>query len=262
MTKTISSFFSASLLFLALFISGCASTQGQEKVGEILQSHGATQMRKDYDTIIEQLIIYKEKLDLRNPKNYSKSEKNLIYNELKSSQNSIRIKYNNQYLKTYDDYLRIAFDKNNNIVDRNDYLILGLYKLIWDTYKIEKGHQITTLAYHQEDFRKLYYYLEVIKWKIRTSKDKNDNYLFITWQNNWQTELQHQLKQGAAPSWTMIENLYSIKNQRENIFDHSNFNFEVLLNQMIFSVKNSAKTIGNEPVDIGINAMISLVLFL
>jgi hypothetical protein len=262
MGKSIVFFVLPMLLFLALSLTGCASTQGQEKVSEILQSHGATQMRKDYAGIIEQLIVYKEKLDLRNPKNYSKSEKNLIYSELKSGQNSIRIKYNNQYLKTYDDYLKVAFDKNNNITDRNDFLILGLYKLIWDTYGIGKGHQITTLSYNQEDFRKLYYYLEVIKWKIRTSKDKNDNYLFITWQNNWQIELQQQLKKEVPPSWELIENLYSIKNHRETIFEHSNFNFEVLLNQMIFSVKNSAKIIGNEPVDIGINAMISVVLFL
>ena len=70
------------------------------------------------------------------------------------------------------------------------------------------------------------------------------------------------MKMGMKPSWEMLENLSFIKNQKETILDPSNFNFEILLNQMIFHVKNSAKIIGDEPLDIGIDAMISLVLFL
>lgn len=249
------------LYFMLLWcLSGC--TFRQEKVNEVLQSHGATQMHRDYQHIIELLTTYKEKLDARNPSSYSKGQQNYIYHELKYSKNTIRIKQNTTYLKTYDDYLRIAFDKNTNILDRNDYLIIGLYKLIWDTYEVDKGHQITTLSYHQDEFKRLYYYLEVIKWKIKTAKDKNGNYLFLTWQNNWQVELAQKMKMGMKPSWEMLENLSFIKNQKETILDPSNFNFEILLNQMIFHVKNSAKIIGDEPLDIGIDAMISLVLFL
>ena len=54
----------------------------------------------------------------------------------------------------------------------------------------------------------------------------------------------------------------SIKNGKESLFDHSNPNFEILLYHMIAHVKNSARTVGDEPVDIGLNAMISFVLFL
>jgi len=158
--------------------------------------------------------------------------------------------------------LRIAFDKNSNIPDRDDFLIIGLYKLIWETYKVGDGHQITTLTYDQEAFTKLYYYLEVIKWKVKTAKDKNDNYLFLTWQNNWQVEFQNRLHAGEQPSWEMLQNLAYIKSHKESISDPSNFNFEILLSQIIFQVKNSARLIGKEPVDIGIDAMISLVLFL
>ena len=248
--------------FLAFFLlSGCASTN-QDKISEVLQSRGATSLHYNYKNIIENLILYKEKLDLRNPSAYNKESQNYLYNEMRNSQNTIRMKYNNVYLKSYDDYLRIAFDKNSNVPDRNDFLILGLYKLIWESYKIEEGHQITTLAYDQEAFKRLYYYLEVIKWKIKTAKDKNENYLFITWQNNWQIEFNTKIHSGQYPSWEMIKNLSSIKNNKESIQDPSNFNFEIILSQIIFHTKESAKLIGKEPVNIGIDAMISLVLFL
>lgn len=250
------------LFFLAIFLlSGCATTN-QEKIGEVLQSHGTTNLHYDYKKIVENLILYKEKLDLRNPNAYSKESQNYIFNEMRNSKNTIRMKYNGVYLKSYDDYLRLAFDKNSNIPDRNDFLILGLYKLIWESYKIGEGHQITTLSYDQEAFKKLYYYLEVIKWKVKTAKDKNDHYLFLTWQNNWQVEFNNKLHSGQSPSWELIENLSTIKNHKESILDPSNFNFEIILSQIIFQVKNSARVIGKEPVDIGIEAMISLVLFL
>ncbi|WP_263834012.1 hypothetical protein [Sulfurospirillum oryzae] len=250
--------------FLVFFLCGCATTNTnpQEKIGEVLQSHGAASLHYDYSKVIENLITYKEKLDLRNPKSYSKESQSFILNEMRTSKNSIRMKYNGVSLKSYDDYLRIAFDKNSNIPDRNDFLIIGLYKLIWETYKIGEGHQITTLTYDQEAFKKLYYYLEVVKWKVKTAKDKNDNYLFLTWQNNWQVEFQNRAHAGEQPSWEMIQNLAFIKNHKESILDPSNFNFEVLLSQIIFQVKNSARVIGKEPVDIGIEAMISVVLFL
>lgn len=250
--------------FLVFFLYGCATTttNPQEKIGEVFQSHGAASLHYDYNKVIENLITYKEKLDLRNPKNYSKESQNFIINEMRTSMNSIRMKYNGAYLQSYDDYLRIAFDKNSNIPDRNDFLIIGLYKVIWETYKIGEGHQITTLTYDQEAFKKLYYYLEVIKWKVKTAKDKNDNFLFLTWQNNWQVEFQNRLHTGEQPSWEMIQNLAFIKNHKESILDPSNFNFESLLSQIIFQVKNSARLIGKEPVDIGIDAMISVVLFL
>lgn len=102
----------------------------------------------------------------------------------------------------------------------------------------------------------------MIKWKVKTAKDKNDHYLFLTWQNNWQVEFNNKLHSGQSPSWELIENLSTIKNHKESILDPSNFNFEIILSQIIFQVKNSARVIGKEPVDIGIEAMISLVLFL
>jgi len=249
------------MLFCLLTLSGCVA-ENQNKLGEVLQSKGATAMNHDYDHVITNLITYKEKLDLRNPKAYSKSTREYIINEIRTSHNTIHMKFNGNDLKTYDDYLRIAFDKNTTIPDRNDFLILGLYKLIWDSYKKGEGHQITTLAYDQAAFRKLYYYLQVIKWKIKTAKDINGKYLFLTWQNNWQVELQNKLLIGQPLNAETLNALTSIKTHKESFLDPSNVNFEIIMSQIIFHVKNSARLIGVEPVDIGIEAMISLVLFL
>ncbi|KFL33598.1 MULTISPECIES: hypothetical protein [unclassified Sulfurospirillum] len=248
--------------FLALFLlCGCVAPN-QEKIGEVLQSHGATSLQYDFKKSVDNLILYKEKLDLRNPNSFSKESQKYIFTEMQNAKNTIRMQYNGAYLTTYDDYLRLAFDKNSTIPERNDFLILGIYKLLWESYKIGEGHQITTLSYDEERFKKLYYYLEVIKWKIKTGKDDKGRYLFLTWQNNWQVEFQNKLLMGQTPSWEMLENLPSIKSRKESIQDPSNFNFEILLSQIIFHVKNSARLIGKEPVDVGIDAMISVVLFL
>jgi len=249
------------MLCYLLILSGCVA-ENQNKLGEVLQSKGATAMNQDYNHIIVNLMTYKEKLDLRNPKAYSQNTREYIINEIRTSHNTIHMTFNTNALKTYDDYLRVAFDKNTTIPDRNDFLILGLYKLIWESYKKEEGHQITTLTYNQEAFKKLYYYLQVIKWKIKTAKDTKGQYLFLTWQNNWQVELQNKLLMGQPLNTETLNTLASITSHQESLLDPSNFNFEILLSQIIFHVKNSARLIGVEPVDIGIEAMISLVLFL
>lgn len=249
------------LLLVLLFISGCGTTH-QEKLGEVLQSHGATSLRRDFKKISEYLVTYKEKLDLRNPKAFSKESQRTIINAIRYADSTLRITHDGVLLRSYDDYLRVAFSQNPFVPDRNDFLIIGLHKLFKETYQIDKGHQITTLSYQQEAFKRLYYYLEVIKWKVRTAKDSNNNYLFMTWQNNWQVELNEKLKKGIKPSWELIENLPSIKSGKESLFDPSNPNFEILMNHIISHVKNSARIVGDEPMDIGIEAMVSFVLFL
>jgi len=247
-------------LVCALFLSGCATSH--EKISESLQSHGATLLNRDFKKASEYLYMYKEKLDLRNPKAFSPKANYAIVHDIKTSQNTLRITYNERKLMTYDDYLKVAFDKNPNITERNDFLILGLHKLLYETYQIEKGHRITTLSYQQEAFKKLYYYLEVIKWKIKTAKDTQGNYLFVTWQNNWQIELEQKLKKGIFPSWEMLMGLPSLKSGRETLLDASNTNFETFFNHIISHAKNSARIVGDEPVDVGIEAMKSIVLFL
>ena len=255
------SFFSSLVWLLCIFtFLGCSNYQ--EKFTQTMQSTGATQLKRDFKKVNTLLLDYKEKLDIRNPNSYQKEFKDPMLNEIAHERNTLSITYNNQKLKTYDDYLRVAFDTTTRVSNRNDFLIVGMHKLIHATYQVEEGHRFTTLSYQEESFKRLYYYLEVIKWKVRTTKDKDGNYLFLTWQNNWQIELAQKMKQGTAPSWDMIQNLPSIKSGKETLFDHSNPNFEVILNQMISTVKNSARLVGDEPTDVGINTMLGLVFFL
>ncbi len=247
-------------IFLLLFLTACNNPQ--DKISEFLQTDNATEVSQDYRHIITLLLDYQKKLNLRNPNAYDEQTSYQIKNSLKSSTNTLFIKFEDKYIENYNDYIKVAINDEKEIKNRNDFLILGVYKHIWDAYELADIHQVTTLSYDAEKLKSLYYALSVLKWKINTKKDKNNNYLFLTWQNNWQIELDKRLMAGEKPSWELIENLEYIKDKRETIFSHSNPNFEVLMSQMLYHVKNSLKIIGEEPLDIGIETMKTLVFFL
>jgi len=251
-----------SYLFFVLFIffTGCANKS--IKIGEILQSNNATQVAQDHQHIIKLLLRYQKKLNLRNPNSYNKKNIYLIKYELQNNTNTIFLKYHNQYIKNHNDYLKASLNTQDNIQYRDDLLILGIYKYIWYSYKLDNKHKITTFGYDADKLKSLYYAISVLKWKISTKKDLHGNYLFLTWQNNWQIELNKKLKNGINPSWKLIQNLKYIKTKKETIFSHSNFNFEILMNQMLYHIKHSLKLLGNEPLDISIEAMKNLIFFL
>ena len=227
---------------------------------EFLQTDNATQMRENYTDIVNLLIKYKEKLDIRNPQKYDKDWAYYINKEFKNHTNYLYLKENGKYIHDYNKYLRLAFAKETKL--RNDYLILGIYKHLWLAYEQDEIHQITTLTYNEEELKTLYYTLKVIKWKINTKKDSEGNYLFLTWQNNWQVELHKRIQKGEKPSWELIENLHYIKTKRESLYSPSNPNFEILMSEMIFKVENSLEILGEEPLDVSIEAMKSFVFFL
>lgn len=247
------------ILFLSL-LTGCAKPK--EKIQEFLETDSATQVREDYKSILENLVLFKVKLDKRNPNEYDKKLSNQIFQEIRTNQNNIRIKINNTFLIKYDEYFKFAFDNNPHIKNRNDFLILGMYKLTYEAYDLDKGHQLTALTYDNEKLQKLYYYLRALKWRIKTAKNDNKEYLFLTWQKNWQIELERKINAGDLPSWEMIESLKYIKEKKESIFEPSNFSFEILLSKMIFDVKHTLKNIGEEPIDISIEALKGLVFFI
>ncbi len=246
------------LILIILLCSGC--TNYTPKVQEFFQTDNATLVQEDYTSIIKLLAKYKKKLDLRNPASYDKQFSHYMYKEFRDSTNSLYMKKDEKYITDYKSYIKIAFAKETKL--RNDYLLLGLYKQIWLAYEQNEIHQITTLTYNDESLKTLFYMLEVIKWKINTKKDDNGNYLFLTWQNNWQVELKKHLDSGEEPSWEMIQNLKYIKNGKESLYSPSNPNFEILMNEMIYRVENSLKILGEEPLDISIEAMKNLVFFL
>jgi len=245
-------------LTIILLFSGC--TNSTPKVQEFFQTDNATHIQNNYKDIIKLLVKYKQKLDKRNPNSYDKQLSHYMYKEFNNSTNFLFLKENGKYIQDYNTYLKLAFQKDTKL--RNDYLILGLYKQIWFAYQQNESHQITTLSYNQEALKTLFYTLKVIKWKINTKKDKKGNYLFLTWQNNWQIELKKRLQDGQKPTWELIQNLKHIKNNQESLYSPSNPNFEILMSEMIFRVENSLKILGEEPLDVSIEAMKSLVFFL
>ena len=244
---------------IILFFSGCANSQN--KVEEFFQTDNATQIKRDYYEIVKLLSEYKTKLDKRNPQNYDKKFSHYMYDEFNNSTNNLFLKENGKYIDDYNDYLRISIDPQK-IMNRNDYLILGLYKQIYKAYEIEEEIQISTLTYEIEKLKTLYYALSVINWKIKNKRDENDNYLFLTWQNNWQIELEKRIKNNETISWQLIQNLKYIKNQKETIFSSSNSSFEVLMKQMLYRVQNSLKIMGEEPLDVSLEVMKTLVFFI
>lgn len=246
------------LMLISLF-SGCGTVQ-PERVEKIFQTNSANSMKKDYKDISKQLIVLKDKLDKRNPNAYNRTISNAIYTNINNLTNGVSLKFNQVPLNSYKDYLQIAFSKLD-VQNRNDFLILGLYKEMYDAYDVKEGHQITALTYNKKKLQNLYQNLQIIKWKINNDKNANGEYLFLTWQNNWQIELEHALKQNQIQTYEDIMNLYSIKEGKESLFSQSNTSFEVVLTNMINRVKISLETVGGEPIDVGIEAL-SIFIFL
>ncbi len=237
---------------LILLFSGCLPKQ--DDVKNALQSNSATIIKNDYQNIQKHLITFKQKLDKRNPKAYSKNLSNRIYRLINELEDDFLLEYNNQRLENYKDYLQIAFSKDE-IISRNDYLILGLYYLIHDSYEINKGHRVIALAYDKEKLLKLHKNLQILKWKIKVDRDIKGNYLFLTWQNNWQIELEKRLKKDENLSYKKMSELKFIKENKETVLDSSNFSFEILLSHMIYNVENSLRALGEEPKELTVKAM-------
>jgi len=243
------------LLSFILFFQACSFNK--TTIRSIAQTNSATQIEENKNEILKCLIKYKQKLDLRNPYSYNKKIKNDIVHQIDLNQDYINLIQNEKKLTKYNEYFYYAF-LENEVKNRNDFLIIGIYKLIFKAFSLEKEHQFTAIEYNQYDMLKLYEYLQVVRWKIRTAKDKNGNYLFNTWQNNWQLELSKKDDRDL----NIIKELEYIKNKKESIYDHSNFSFEVLISQMLINIEHSLRKINIEPYDMSISALKSFVFIL
>ena len=175
------------LLIISLFlIQACSLNQSEIK--SIAQTNSASQIESFKTEILKDLVLYKKKLDLRNPNAFNKDLKNSIIQQIKENKNFINLVQNSKVLVSPNEYFYYAFS-TKNLNNRNDLLILGLYKLIFNAYEMNKKHQFSAIEYDKDKMVKLYEYLQIVRWKIRTAKDDKENYLFNTWQNNWQLEL-------------------------------------------------------------------------
>jgi len=153
--------------------------------------------------------------------------------------------------------LHYAFSKES-VNNRNDFLILGLYKLIYNAYNLKEEHQFAAVQYNKADMLELYKYLQIIRWKVKTSKDSNDRYLFVTWQNNWQLELEKR----KYSDLNKINELKYIKENKETIYDPSNFSFEILTEQMLVNIRHTLVKINVEPYEMSLSALKSFVFII
>jgi hypothetical protein len=243
------------LSFLCLSFQGCAVNQKSLK--KIVQTSAATEIDKYKDEVIKDLKEYKRKLDLRNPYSFSHELQDKIYQEIDAGKNTIQLTYKEKNLVTENEYLFYAFAPEP-IKNRNDLLILGLYKLIYKAYDLSNSHKFAALEYNSKYLQELYRYLQVIRWKIRTDKGRNGQYLFLTWQNNWQIELM----KSDATDLNIIRELPYIKNQRETLYDHSNFSFENILTRMLVNVRYSLEETNIEPYEMSLSALRTFVFII
>ncbi len=246
-------FFTVLIIF---FMTGCSSKQSNFS-HSIFQTNGASKMR-EYQLDLDSLLLnLQDKLQKRNPKIFSKNIKYLLMYDMQNDKDSIVL----PKAKNYKECLRKAFDKNS-LKDRGDYLVVGLYKMFYQAFNEKKFYKISALQYDPEKLQKAYAILQAISWKIKVAKDKNGNYLFLTWQDNWQIELQKRLKEGKKLSISLINSLKYIKNKKESLFSSSNLSFEPIFAKMLFVFQKALKTVGVEPRNLSIDAIKSLLILL
>ncbi|AXX91635.1 hypothetical protein CPU12_04635 [Malaciobacter molluscorum LMG 25693] len=246
------------ILLITIFVTLFSGCNNYNKVNQLFQTQRAVSISQDYKDILNLVIKYKNKLDKRNPKHYNKDFKSAIFKQIELIEKNITLKdTNDNRLANYKQYLDLAFNKKG-IKYRNDYLILGLYYMIYDAYSLEKIHKFTAFNYDNDKLTKLYKNLYILRWKIRTAKDINGNYLFLTWQNNWQIEYMNK----KINDLNDIRKLNSIISKQENLMSHSNFSFEIILSMMINRVESTLRNIGTEPSDIAIDTITSLVFLI
>ena len=243
------------VLIFVFLLSGCTFTK--ENIQNIAQSNSAVEITNYKNETINALLKYKKKLDLRNPNSFNKKISNDIIHQIKTNQDYINIVQKNKLLENYNEYLYYAFSPKK-IENRNDFLILGLYKLIYKAYSLDNNHKFTAFEHNKFELQKLYQYLQVIRWKIRTQKDNKDKYLFNTWQNNWQIEL---LKKDDS-DLNIIRDLEYIKSNKESIYSHSNFSFEILLSRILLNVEYTLRKINIEPFAMSSSAIKSFIFIL
>ncbi len=226
------------LIAILVLFTGCTSSSIGVK--KIFQTDDSSYLQTNYSNIVKLILKYKVKLDKRNPSAYNKQLNNQLIQAIKSSQNHIVLyTQENKVLTNYVDYFNYAFDTSKNIKNRNDYLIVGLYKLVHDIYLMDKNHKFTSYEYDLKKLQKGHKNLQILRWKINNTKDENGKYLFYTWQQNWQIELENSYNKNKYIDYANIKNLVYIKNKKESVLNHSNISFDMVLNKIIFNLENS-----------------------
>jgi len=224
------------------FIKNLIKSNGEIAIEEYL---------RDLDELIYRFHI---KLNKRNPSNCDKSAQESIEFALKN--------HSFIHLNGYDEnpveILKLSLERGKRVPNRNDYLIIGLHNMIYKAFFRDK-FKITALSYDLKKLEKLYINLQIIFWQISTYKDKNGNYLFLTWQKNWQIELQKMIKNGMDIQNALVK-LPSLKNEKESLFESSNMSFSMIYAKIFYIMQKIIKACGGEPKEIGTNVLKTIAL--
>ena len=206
---------------------------------------------KDLDELIYQFYI---KLNKRNPSNYNENAKENIKYALKNHTFIHLNGYDNNPVKI----LQLSLQREQTITNRNDYLIIGLHNMIYKAFLRDK-FKITALSYKLKNIEKLYTNLQILFWQVGTYKDKNGNYLFLTWQKNWQLELQKKIKKGQSLQSAMIE-ILSSKNVEKSFLEPSNMSFSMIYAKIFYIMEKIIKACGGEPKEVSTTILKSIAL--
>ena len=249
------------IILIVIFLSGCAS-KSDNFVSTIFQTSGATRMRQ-YDKQLNNFLLQLGvKLIKRNRELFSKDILFFIKNDIKNHTDTINLPLvTHKNNKEFKEYIKVAF-LPIKIKNRGDYLLVGLYKMFYWSFEGDSYHKLSALQYDGKKLQLAYEMLQAIKWKIKVAKDERGDYLYLTWQNNWQVELDKKLRNGKKLTITLIKNLTYIKNKKEDLLSPSNLSFEALFAKMLFVYENALKTVGVEPKSLGADALRSLFLML
>ena len=248
-------------LFLILFINGCATKEGN-LVSRVFQTSGATLMQEYRVTLDKLLLQLGIKLIKRNREIFSKDILLYLKNDMKNSSDTINLPLVSTQSKTsFKEYIKIAFSPKS-IKKRGDYLLIGLYKMFYWSFEAKSFHKFSAVQYDGNKLQKAYEILQAVAWKIKVAKDDRGNYLYLTWQNNWQVELQKRLQRGEKLSIKLLKSLKYIKNKKESLLSPSNLSFEALFAKIKFIYERALKTIGVEPKSLGANALRTIFLML
>ncbi len=246
-------------LLILLIFTGC--TNVQDKIRNTIQTENAKHIRNNYKSLVELLLEYKIKLDKRNPNAYSNQLNHLLQKNIQDNTDEIHLYVDNSIpLKHYQDYLNYAFEKNKQVDYRSDYLAIGMYKMFYEAFDMDSKYKMTALSYDVETLQKAYKNLQIIQWRIKFNKDSNGNYLFLTWQNNWQIELAKKLNYHNIDT-IKLSDLSHIKSKQESILDPSNNSFEIITSKMLLHFEHTLILLHAEPEELGIETIMS-ILFL
>ncbi len=230
----------------ALSFTACTQdTFNKNTFKSIVQTNSAAQIVEYKENILKHLLEYKEILNEKNPTAYNKVLQQEIRTQIKNEQNYINIVQDKKKLVHFDDYFHYAF-LQTEVKNRNDFLILGIYKLIYDSYNLHEKHKFTAISYDSNKLLKLHKYLQIISWKVRNLKDNQNKYLFVTWQKEWQLKLENEFKGDFN-----ILKKYEHSKDGETILGQSYFAFEVLIEKMLLDVEYSLIKVNIEPQKIG-----------